>query len=133
VTEDPRVQPSALGLAEDEPEFRLLPPVGGLILFSAAQLHATISSPSSLSRYSVDFRAVSRNDVEKNIGAANVDSRCTGTALRDFRRAKDGAEMPEEVARMLDPLGPGQDGIAVFEFKENNGSDVVGAETGKRT
>ena len=39
VKEDPRIQPAALALDSDEPEFRLLPEVGGIILFSAAQLH----------------------------------------------------------------------------------------------
>lgn len=115
IDEDPRVQPSAIGLTADEPEFRLLPEVGGLIVFSGAQLHATVSSPNSLSRYSVDFRTVSRQDVERGLGARNVDARCTGTALRDFRRVRDGALVPEELARLLDPVGPAQDEIAVFE------------------
>ncbi len=114
VDEDPRVQPSAIGLSQDEPEFRLLPEVGGLIVFSGSQLHATASSAGCLSRYSIDFRTVSRSDVERGRGAPNVDVRCTGTALRDFRRASDAAPMPEELARRLDPVGPTQDELAVF-------------------
>jgi hypothetical protein len=115
VDSDPRIQPSAIGLSQDEPEFRLLPDVGGLILFSGAQLHATVSSPGCLSRYSVDFRTVSRSDIERGQGAPNVDVRCKGTALRDFRRASDAAPMPEELARRLDPVGPAQDELAVFD------------------
>lgn len=115
VDEDPRIQPSATGLGPDEPEFRLLPDVGGMIVFSGAQLHATVSSPTALSRYSVDFRTVSQQDVERGIGAPNVDARCTGTALRDFRRARDAAAMPEELARLLDPVGPAADEVAVFK------------------
>lgn len=115
VDEDPRIQPSAIGLGPDEPEVRLLPDVGGMIVFSGAQLHATVSSPAALSRYSVDFRTVSRRDVEHGLGAANVDARCTGTALRDFRRARDGAALPEELARLLDPVGPAADEVAVFK------------------
>ncbi len=111
---DPRVQPSALGLDAEEPEFRLLPPVGGVILFSGAQLHATVSAPTACSRYSVDVRTVSRADVERGAGAPNVDSRCTGTALRDFRRCSDGQAMPEALALMLDPVGPGEGEVAVF-------------------
>ena len=103
IEEDPRVQPSAIGLSSDEPEFRLLPQVGGVIVFSGAQLHATVSSPDSLSRYSVDFRTVSRRDVERGVGARNVDSRCTGTALRDFRRVRDGAVIPEELPDFWTP------------------------------
>jgi hypothetical protein len=115
IDDDPRVQPSAIGLGPEEPEFRLLPEVGGVIVFSGAQLHATVSSPTALSRYSVDFRTVSRRDVEQGIGAPNVDARCTGTALRDFQRARDGATLPEELARRLDPVGPAADEVAVFK------------------
>lgn len=114
IDSDPRVQPAALDLQKDEPEFRLLPDVGGIILFSGAQLHATVTSPTSASRYSIDFRTVSRSDVEQGAGAANVDSSCTGTALRDFRRSSDGAEMPEDLAQMLDPAGPAAGEMAVF-------------------
>lgn len=115
IDHDPRVQPSALELDDDEPEFRLLPAVGGVILFSAAQLHATRTGPESLSRYSVDFRTVSRSDLEKGLGAANVDSRSVGTALRDFRRASDGAAMPEELALKVDPTPPREGEVVVFE------------------
>ena len=111
---DPRVQPSATSLTNDEPEVRLLPDVGGLILFSGAQLHATVTSATSRSRYSVDFRTVSKRDVELGLGAANVDSRCVGTALRDFTRASDAAAMPEALAQKLDPTGPGGGEVAVF-------------------
>jgi hypothetical protein len=115
VKEDPRVQPAALDLGPDEPEFRLLPEVGGIILFSGTQLHATVTSPNCLSRYSIDYRTVSRRDVENQKGAPNIDNRCTGTALRDFRRANDNAAMPEELALLLDPEGPGTEDIAVFK------------------
>jgi hypothetical protein len=115
IDEDPRIQPSAVGLDPDEPEVRLLPEVGGMIVFSGAQLHATVSSPMALSRYSVDFRTVSRHDVECGVGARNVDTRCTGTALRDFRRASDAAAMREELARQLDPIGPAEGELAVFK------------------
>jgi hypothetical protein len=115
IKEDPRVQPSAVALGGDEPEFRLLPEVGGIIVFSGAQLHTTVTSASCLSRYSVDFRTVSRSDIESGRGAKNVDTRCIGTALRDFRRVSDAADMPEALARKLDPVGPAADEVAVFK------------------
>ena len=89
--------------------------MGGIIVFSGAQLHTTITSANCLSRYSIDFRTVSRSDIEDGRGAENVDTRCVGTALRDFRRAADGEAMPEELARMLDPVGPSADEVAVFQ------------------
>jgi hypothetical protein len=115
IDEDPRVQPSATRLGADEPEFRLLPGVGGLIVFSGIQLHATVASPTAIARYSVDFRTVSRRDVEQGHGAPNVDGHCTGTALRDFRRLRDAAAIPEELARQLDPVGPADGEVLVFE------------------
>jgi hypothetical protein len=115
VKEDPRIQPSALALDSDEPEFRLLPEVGGIIVFSAAQLHTTITSADCLSRYSIDFRTVSRSDIENDRSAANIDTRCIGTALRDFHRVGDGEAMPEELARKLDPVGPATGEVAVFK------------------
>jgi hypothetical protein len=115
IDEDPRVQPEATDLPRDEPEVRLLPNVGGVILFSGTQLHATVTAPSSMSRYSIDFRSVSRRDVECGAGAPNVDGRCVGTALRDFTRAHDEAPMPEELALALDPQGPREGEMAVFQ------------------
>jgi hypothetical protein len=100
---------------ENEPEIRVLPEVGGIILFSGAQLHRTVTHSESLSRYSVDFRTVSERDVQKGLGAANVDSNCMGTALRDFRRAHDNAPIPEELALLLDPIGPEPTDVKVFE------------------
>jgi hypothetical protein len=115
VDEDPRIQPGAIGLGADEPEVRLLPEVGGIIVFSGAQLHATVTTPTSMSRYSVDFRTVSRQDVEHGRGAANLDASCIGTALRDFLRSRDAAPLPEELAHRLDPIGPAADELAVFK------------------
>lgn len=111
---DPRVQPSAKSLSNEEPEVRLLPEVGGVILFSGAQLHATVTSPECRSRYSIDFRTVSQRDIELGLGAPNTDSRCIGTALRDFTRARDSAPIPEALALKLDPVGPSAGEVAVF-------------------
>jgi hypothetical protein len=35
--------------------------------------------------------------------------------LRDFRRVSDAADMPEALARKLDPVGPAADEVAVFK------------------
>ena len=114
IQEDPRIQPIATGMGADEPSYRHLPPVGCLIVFSGVQLHATSTTATSGARYSMDFRTVSRRDVERGLGAPNVDARCVGTALRDFRRGSDGTPMPEELARKLDPVGPREGEVAVF-------------------
>jgi hypothetical protein len=65
-------------------------------LFSGAQLHETVPNNSGVARYSIDFRAVHLDDVTARRGAANIDSRCTGTTMRDYLRASD---LPEEVVK----------------------------------
>jgi hypothetical protein len=88
---------------------------GGIILFSGSQLHRTVPNTSQRSRYSIDFRTVSKSDIVEGRGAPALDVHCTGTALRDFRRAVDRASMSEELALHLDPAGPGAGEILVFD------------------
>jgi hypothetical protein len=45
--------------------------------------------------YSIDFRTVHLDDVTGKKGALNLDSACTGTALRDFLRVSDLSRLPE--------------------------------------
>ena len=113
VTSDTREQPKPQEPVQLLPEYRVVCPAGGMILFSAAQLHSTVPNVSGTTRYSIDFRTVNFNDVLAKRGAPNLDSQCTGTSLRDFVRASDFASMPEEVALQYDPAGP-QDGVAVY-------------------
>ncbi len=116
IKEDPRIQPSAAGLDPEEPEVRLLPGSGWDHRVRRSAVACNRFEPDiALSRYSVDFRTVSRRDVEHGLGAPNVDTRCTGTALRDFHRASDAAAMPEALARQLDPVGPAEGQVAVFK------------------
>jgi hypothetical protein len=115
VIDDPRSQPAAMALPEDEPQIRLLPNRGGMIVFSGSHLHRTVPNTTNRSRYSIDFRTVSRIDLVEGNGAPDMDVHCTGTALRDFRCAKDCAAVPEELAQRLDPAGPGDGDLVVFE------------------
>ena len=62
---------------------------------------------SGLARYSIDFRTVHKGDAAARRGAANLDSRCTGTTMRDYLRASDLARPPDEIVRSYD------DGTAV--------------------
>jgi hypothetical protein len=81
---------------------RFLPPPGGVVLFSGAQLHETVPNTTSKVRYSIDFRTVHLDDVQSFKGAANIDSRSTGTTMRDYLRASDLAHLPEELIRSYD-------------------------------
>ncbi len=97
---DTRIQPRPQAALDPDPELRLVVNVGGAILFSAAQLHSTVQNTSGLARYSIDFRVVDSDDLGRRRGAANIDSACTGTTLRDYIRASDFAKIPEEVVAL---------------------------------
>jgi hypothetical protein len=101
VKSDTREQPKLTQPIERR-EMRLLVPPGGLILFSAAQLHETVPNTSGVARYSIDFRTVHKGDAEARRGAANLDSRSTGTTMRDYLRASDLAHLPDDVVSLYD-------------------------------
>ena len=78
-----------------------LPAPGEVLLFSGAQLHASIPNTSGLSRYSVDFRSVDVRDLLAGHGAPVVDAWCTGTAIRDFVSVKDESGFDEDMVRSI--------------------------------
>jgi hypothetical protein len=99
---DTRKQPHAEESLELDPQIRLLPRVGGIIIFSAAQMHSTVPNTSGRTRFSIDFRTVHLDDVVARRGAPNIDSACTGTTLRDYLRGTDFAHLPEELCLLYD-------------------------------
>lgn len=106
VKSDTRVQPKPEEPLELQPDVRLLPPPGGIILFSGAQLHSTVPNTSPFTRYSIDFRTVHLDDVLSRHGALNVDSACTGTPMGDYLRGKDLSHLPSEVLELYDAGTP---------------------------
>jgi hypothetical protein len=105
VKSDMRKQPKPEEPMELDPQIRPIPPVGGMILFSGAQMHSTVPNTSGRTRFSIDFRTVHFDDVVAHRGAANVDSECTGTTMRDYLRATDLSHIPEQVCGPYD-AGP---------------------------
>ncbi|MEC4813254.1 MAG: hypothetical protein SAK29_08300 [Scytonema sp. PMC 1069.18] len=99
---DTRKQPHAEELMELEPQLRLIPKVGGIILFSAAQMHSTVPNISGCTRFSIDFRTVHLDDVIAQRGAPNIDSSCTGTSLGDFLRGTDFCPISKSLVRLYD-------------------------------
>jgi hypothetical protein len=96
------------------PSVKFLPRPGGLIMFSGAQLHESVPNTSGISRYSIDFRVVNAVDAAKRIGAANVDSRCTGHTMRDYLRASDPTQrLPQQIVELYDD-GTENAGVLVF-------------------
>lgn len=99
-----RRQPGLEQEIERQPDIRVITPPGGILIFSGAQLHTAVPNTSGLTRFSIDFRAVNRRDVERHAGPRNVDSACSGTTLGDFRRAADLAPLPAELIDAYDSV-----------------------------
>lgn len=94
-----------------------LPPPGGIILFSGAQLHETVPNTTDVARYSIDFRTVHYDDVATRSGARNHDSRSTGTTMRDYLRASDLERLPEHLIRLYDDESGTADKVLVYEHR----------------
>jgi hypothetical protein len=97
IHKDTRPQPHAEEPIDLDPQIRLVPPPGGLIMFSGAQMHSTVPNTSGKTRFSIDFRLVHIDDLREGRGAPNVDSACTGTTLRDYLRGADLAHLPDDL------------------------------------
>lgn len=102
VKTDTRVQPKPEEPMTLDPDIRLVCPVGGAYIFSAAQMHSTVPNTSEFARFSIDFRIVHVDDVFSGIGAHNVDSACTGTSMGDFLRGSDFERIPEPAVSLYD-------------------------------
>jgi hypothetical protein len=102
VKQDTRVQPRAEEQLELEPQIRVITPVGGVLMFSAAQMHSTVPNQTGRTRFSIDFRTVHHDDVEAFQGAPNIDSSCTGTTMGDYLRGSDLTPLPAETIARYD-------------------------------
>jgi hypothetical protein len=96
IKSDTRKQPRPEEHVDLDPQVRVICPVGGIVLFSGAHLHSTVPNSSGLTRFSIDFRTVHIDDVTSGLGAANVDSACTGTTMADYLRGTDLAHLPAD-------------------------------------
>jgi hypothetical protein len=101
VKNDTREQPKLRQSLRSQ-SVRYLPPPGGVIVFSGAHLHETVPNTTALTRFSIDFRTVHLDDAMAQRGAANIDSRSTGTTMRDYICAADGRLLPDEVVALYD-------------------------------
>jgi hypothetical protein len=97
IKSDTRKQPKPEEPMALDPQVRLIPPPGGIIVFSGAQMHSTVPNDSGRTRYSIDFRTVHLDDVLAHRGAINVDAECTGTTMRDYLRGTDLEHIAEDL------------------------------------
>jgi hypothetical protein len=130
VKTDTRKQPQAQERVKLQPQVRLVCPVGGIVIFSGAQMHSTVPNTSGRTRFSIDFRTVHIDDVAARRGAPNVDSECTGTTLGDFLRASDLVRLPEELAQLYDQE-PNLEGELLFDASISSLSNMICGPTGK--
>jgi len=113
VTADPRPLPRAVHV-EIEPQLRLIPAVGGIMVFSGAQMHSSVPNTSGKTRFSIDFRTVHKSDALQRFGAPRIDEACTGTTMRDYLRGTDLARLPDEVIALYDD-GSATEGLAIYQ------------------
>src|SRR6266478_2597340 len=106
IKQDTRKQPKPEEPMELDPQIRVLAPPGGVLLFSAAQMHSSVPNNSGKTRFSIDFRTVNVDDVAARRGAPNVDSACTGTTMGDYLRGADLTHLPEKYFEMYETQPP---------------------------
>jgi len=111
---DTRDQPRPEEPVELDPQVRVVCRVGGMIIFSGAQLHSTVPNTSGRTRFSLDFRTVHLDDVAAKRGAPNIDSASTGTTLRDYLRGTDLSRLPEDLVALYEEEPP-TSGELVFQ------------------
>ena len=106
VGKDERPQPKPQEALALEPSTVVVTPPGGMLLFSAAQLHSSIPNRTGQTRYSIDFRCVHLGDLIAKRGARNVDSKCTGSAINDYLKGSTLEHVPQDVQDMYMPGHP---------------------------
>ena len=112
VARERQARPAALNHKPDQ-ELVILPAPGQVLLFSGAQLHASIPNTSERARFSVDFRTVNVPDLMAGRGAPLVDVQCSGTAIRDFINVADESSFDEQTVVELFGAPP-PDAMLVF-------------------
>ncbi|WP_119167664.1 hypothetical protein [Algihabitans albus] len=73
----------------------VLPEVGDVVAFSAAQLHASVPNHTGVTRFSLETRTVWTADLEANRGAPNLDGRAPRVPREWFRRLADGSSLAD--------------------------------------
>jgi hypothetical protein len=99
---DTRPQPKAEEPVDRNPSLVFVLPPGGMLMFSAGQLHSTVDNVTDVTRFSVDFRTVNLTDVGTGVGAPRNDTSCTGTSLGDFLRARDAERISQRLVDRYD-------------------------------
>ena len=113
VHSDTREQPRPEEPIELEPQLRVVPEPGGVMMFSGAQLHSTVPNTSGRTRFSIDFRTVNIDDVLGIWGDPAVTGKPVLSDLRSKKKSLPvtyvlgrADEPARELARWLTEPGP---------------------------
>jgi hypothetical protein len=87
----------ALEPVELAPEVRVASRVGGVFMFSPAQLYSIVPNPSMRTGFAVHFRTANVSDLLRGVGAPNLDARPRGSALTALSRCDDLSPFPKEL------------------------------------
>jgi hypothetical protein len=90
--------PTAQGPVDDREEIRVTVPTGTLVVFSAAHLHAGVLNTTPLTRFSVETRTISVEDLLARRGAPDVDGLGARPAYEWFHRVTDGKPLSDLIA-----------------------------------
>ncbi len=112
VKKDTRRQSEALEEIELDPQIRIIPEPGGLLIFSAAHFHSTVPNTAKQTRLSIDFRTVHLDELMTMTGAPNIDSASTGTTIRDYLRGTDLTHVPEDVIALDEDRTPSEEELS---------------------
>jgi hypothetical protein len=108
---------------QPDPQLRPICPPGGIVVFSAGQLHSTVPNASGRTRFSIDFRTVHLEDATKGAGAINVDSASTGTTMGDYLRCADLRHLPPELIETYDAGNVARLGAPASNDRRSAGGD----------
>jgi hypothetical protein len=92
--EDLPIVPEPTEPVDMSSELRLVIEPGDLLCFSGAHLHASVPNTSDGTRYTVELRTVSIDDVSSGRGAPDLDGRAPKVPREWFRSMEDGSPLP---------------------------------------
>ena len=79
------IVPTPTEPVDADSELRIVIEPGDLLCFSGAHVHASVPNTSGATRFSVELRTVTAEDIQAGRGAPNVDGEAPRVAWRWFR------------------------------------------------
>jgi hypothetical protein len=105
IATDTRNHPLPTEKVDESGEMRIVSAAAEMLVFSGSYLHATAPNTSGKTRFSIDFRTLSLDDLLSRKGAPNVDCGSTGLDmyLKEFILSSDFSPIPDKYASIYAP------------------------------